>query len=140
MPGQVEERLSRFLFHKDDFAAQKGIVRWRASIPDGNGQTSVAEVTGLALPGVLELSRTVSRFRGLDARGHAIFPMRVLPPAGLEFVRDDHPFERHGNLIGWPLEPGPAGKARRMNIAQQLSSAATLVTYGESSGASNEQN
>ena len=132
MTEQDKEQLARFLFHKDDIAAQKGIAKWRAFIPNDHGQTSVAEVTGLALPGVLELSQTVSELRGQDARGHATFSPAVLPPAGLEFVRDDHPFERHGNLIGWPMDPGRESKALRMNIAQKLSSAATLVTYEDS--------
>ena len=129
MTGDDEKELARFLFRRGEIAAEKGIAKWRAFIPDDNGETSVAEVTGLALLGVLELSQTVSQFRGRDARGHAAFSAKVLPAAGLEFVRDDDPFERHGNLIGWPMDPGRESKALRINIAQKLSSSATLVTY-----------
>lgn len=104
-------------------------MKHRAFLPGRDWKTSVAEVTDLDETEIRKLSETVSELRGRAAKGHGSFQAAILPPLGLDFVRDDDPFERHGNLVGWPRDTGPAAKAHRKNIAQQLSSHAKLVTY-----------
>lgn len=131
MPHRYDPQVARFLFYNDDIASGKGIARPRAFLPRDprDGATSVAETTGCEAVELQELSKTVSNLRGRDARGHATILLENLPSTGLRFVRDDNPFERHGNLVGWPDVLGPLEKAARKSIAQKLSSMATLVEY-----------
>ena len=68
--------------------------------------------------------------RGLAALGHAALALTVLPSASLRFERDDYPFQRHGDLVGWPMDRGPEAKAVRKSMAIRLSGAARLVLYG----------
>lgn len=131
MPEPGSAQVARFLFHRDHYAPSKAIARPRAFLPGPDGKTSVAEITNMSAEAVMALSVVVGRLRRRDAKAHAELDVSAVESAGLTFVRDDNPFERHGNLTGWPQDPGPIDKARRKHVAQTLSSASVLVLYDD---------
>jgi hypothetical protein len=56
----------------------------------------------------------------------ADFPDAVLSDSPLSFVRDDDPFDRHGNLVGWPTGTDDEAKLRRKELSTVLAAGSTL--------------
>jgi hypothetical protein len=56
--------------------------------------------------------------------GYARTDIRCVRDAGLKFIRDDTPVERHGELVGWPKI-----KEQQMSIAQELAEQSKLHLY-----------
>lgn len=118
--------VARVLFRSKDFAETKRLVKPRAFMPH-DGELSVAELTGLDGRAVPDLIEEIERHRGLRSKARAELSVDSIVRTGLRFERDDQPYHRHGNILGWPT--GPAAKAHCQSLAQQLSSVATLVMH-----------
>ena len=118
--------MARILFRSKDFSETKRLVKPRAFMPH-KGELSVAELTGLEGMDVLELVQVVEEHRGLTSKGRGELTVEAVERTGLRFDRDDHPYDRHGNLLGWPV--GPVEKARALSIAQELSASAKFVLH-----------
>ena len=81
--------------------------KWRLFLPsrdrsDGQFKLSIAFVGGLSSAQILELGIKVVRLHGTadTLYGWADFHKTDIP-AGLHAVRDDDPYPRHGNILGW---------------------------------------
>lgn len=98
------DRVSRYLFSGRHYAATRGLVKTGAFDPSPHLQLSVGHTTGLDDSVVWELGEIVRQHTGrpkLHAR--ADVSVAAIQRNNLRAVRDDTPFGRHTNVIGWPI-------------------------------------
>lgn len=112
------DRLSRFIRSRKDFAAQKGRAKRNAFMPSGNPlQLSVFVTQDLNETEVWALTSHLQD----KVRARADFTNDFLTRQALTLDRDDDP-PRHANVVGWPSE-----KEHQMSIALEFEIAAHLV-------------
>lgn len=117
-----EETLSRFIFSSGHFAATKGIVKYRAFMPDPYDDLSVFRTSDWTEERIWEQGKADSE-RTLKARGDLLASV-VMEAEELFIDPDDEPPE-HANIKGWPA--GPENKSKRMEIAMSLAFEAKLL-------------
>src|SRR2546425_496766 len=73
LPATVEahELLTRFIFSSEHFAHTRGIVKLKAFLPDGNGETSVFRVSSLRSEQIWEIGNKI-RNEKAKARGNVV--------------------------------------------------------------------
>ena len=113
-----DEPLARFIFSSEHFAETKGLVKPKAFLPDGRGETSVFRVISLSSSEIWNIGNGI---RAEHAKACARIATRAVRHAGLQVdaAPEDHP--RHAVIVGWPSE-----KHRKLMVALLLSNAATL--------------
>jgi hypothetical protein len=121
LPRAVDARepLTRFIFSSEHFAQTKGLVKPKAFLPDGNGETSVFRVSSLRQEEVWEIGNKI-RSEKAKARGSIV--TNVVRGVGLQVnsAPEEHP--RHAIIAGWPRE-----KDGKLMLAVELSKKATLL-------------
>ncbi|MBZ5567571.1 MAG: hypothetical protein LAN64_06935 [Acidobacteriia bacterium] len=125
----AEERLSRFLYSRSKYWRSANKAKPDAFTPFPHQSLSTAHITGMADRAIWDLSKSTL---GNDPGRDKVYARADLDVADvlmqkLQAFRDNHPFERHTNIIGWPHLSDPAEqKALWLQIALELSLAATL--------------
>lgn len=123
LPG---ERIARFIYSRSRFSSTR--AKPGAFDPAPYDQLSCAHISGLSEEAVWALARlTLTDQPGRDrVYARADLDVEAVRQQGLSAIRDDIPFKGHTTVLGWPLG-GDERKERRLEIALQLSLAATLV-------------
>ena len=124
-----DEKLTRFIFSKDDYASTKGKVRHSVFIPKGT-DISVYRISDLSEPEVWEIGRKyVQRERRL-IKARADLLAEVVYENDLKVIPDTPP-QRHANIT-----PLPSDKRARVRIAKILALASTLELMPSDNGES----
>lgn len=121
--------LARMVFHERHFSRRKNLVKPGAFDPGASGSLSTFAIGGLDTSDVHELCRRVGTLRGIEPKGWAGLQFESLSVFGLEFVRDDQPIERHGNVIGFAIGDDDEARAARKEVATSLAARAALTLY-----------
>jgi len=120
LPATVDahEPLTRFIFSSEHFVPTKGIVKPKAFLPDGNGETSVFRVSSIDPEQIWEIGNKI-RNEKAKARGNVV--TRTVRRIGLQVnsASEEHP--RHAVIVGWPRE-----KDAKLMLALELSKNASL--------------
>jgi len=99
-----EDRISRYLFSDRHYAATKRLVKTGAFNPSPYDELSVGHTTGLETVALWQLGEVVRAYAGatkLHAR--ADVDVRHATEKRLRAIRDDKDYERHTNVVGWPV-------------------------------------
>jgi len=112
------ESLTRFLFSGEHFAETKGLVKWKAFIPDERGETSVFRLAGAKDREIWQIGNSI-RTIPTKARGDFLSSFAHQVGLNVKPAIEEHP--RHAVMSNWPVE-----KHLRLHIATQLSSKTTL--------------
>lgn len=72
------------------------------------------------------IGELVAALQGRPVRARADFSGSLLDDLPLSFVRDDDPFDRHGNIVGWPMGEDDEAKMRRKELSTVLAAGSTL--------------
>ena len=64
-----------------------------------------------------------------ELRGRAELSLDVLNDLPLRFERDDTPFDRHGNILGWPQGKEDDDRAELKLLKTALATASVLFLY-----------
>jgi len=118
--------LARYLFQSGHFSARNARVKPAGFNPGRRGELSVADVEGLSDPDRWEIGATVAELQGRPVKARADFSDSVLTDLPLSFLRDDDPFDRHGNITGWPTGKDDEARLRRKELAVVLAAGSTL--------------
>ena len=124
------ERVSRFLFsRKNDFSPSRKLVKPSAFDPYPYNELSVAHSTGLTEAEVWAVGELVREACGRPVvYACADIDVAHISEQKLRAMRDDQPFQRHTNVLGWPsLENKDDQKRLCKGIATQLASRASLT-------------
>src|SRR5438132_14365788 len=97
----VHEPLTRFIFSSEHFAQTKGVVKPKAFLPDGNGETSVFRVSSLGPEQIWEIGNKIRKERA-KARGTVV--TGTVRRIGLQVNRAPEEHPRHALIMGWPRE------------------------------------
>jgi hypothetical protein len=126
LPATVEahEPLTRFIFSSEHFAHTKGIVKPKAFLPDGDGETSVFRVSSLGAEQIWEIGNKV-RNEKAKARGSVLTNMVRRIGLQVNGAPEEHP--RHAIIVGWPRE-----KHAKLMLAVELSKKASLHVQSQS--------
>src|SRR5258706_11569532 len=115
LPATVDahEPLTRFIFSSENFAHTKGVVKPKAFLPDGNGETSVFRVSSLGSNQIWEIGNKIRKEK-VKARGSVV--TGTVRRIGLQVnsAPEEHP--RHAIIVGWPKE-----KDAKIMLAVELS-------------------
>lgn len=87
----------------------------------------MADVDGLSDPERWDIGGIVAQLQGRPVKARADFSGSVLTALPLSFVRDDDPFDRHGNITGWPEGTDDEARLRRKELSAELATASTLA-------------
>ena len=116
-----EEKLTRYILHKNHFSILHQRVKYAAFLPAPNGETSVFRVSGLEATTIWEIGdKEVAMRRGTPVLGRADILAAHVFSRKLKIVPDDNP-PRHANITGWSEE-----KSERKLIAMELAEDARL--------------
>ena len=126
MPELISRDLiSRFIFDKKHFSAQRNEAKPKAFFPARDGRTSVFLVAGLGEKEIWDIGVSfvaVLRQRELQAR--ADLTEQDVSDVGLVVTPESSQHPLHANLEGWPRE-----KEEKKGLAQDLAALATLVIH-----------
>lgn len=100
----ADETVARFIYSTNHYAASKRRVKPTAFDPTPHPELSVAHSTGLSDPEIWRLARQTLTLDTVRTAVYARADIRVAEflAIKLKTIRDDHPFERHANVSGWP--------------------------------------
>lgn len=118
------EVVARFIYSKSHFSALHGRPKPGAFDPSPHDELSVAHSTGLQNGDVWNIAKlTLGSDRGRDkVHARTEIPVKELKHRQLRAIRDDHPFERHTSVKGWPIIADiNEQKAQRKQICLELS-------------------
>lgn len=122
--------LTRYLFQSGHYSALNRRAKPSGFDPGPRGTLSVADVEGLFEDARWDLGRIVAELQGRPVLARADFTHAILEDLPLTFVRDDHPFVRHGNIEGWPTDPGDEARLRRKELSTVLAARSILCLPG----------
>lgn len=124
-PVSPEENLTRYIFSKDHFSPQKGIVKYGAFLPDRNGETSVFRTSNLDDVTVWQIGRLiVAPGHQSPLRARADIVTQSVLEEGLRVAPDPPLHPRHANIIGWSSD----GSKHRL-VALKLADKASLFLH-----------
>jgi hypothetical protein len=120
------DRAARILVNRNDFSAEKGIVKNRPFLPKRHRETgalvtSVLDADSLNSGEIWSLGAVqVAAPRGKSVYGHAEISRTTIEEQGLSLERSEPPV-RHCHITGWPTT-----KDEQLNLAQELAAGSQL--------------
>ena len=123
------ERISRFMFGDRHYSAKKRLLKPGAFNPSPYDELSVGHTTGLDTAQIWQLGEVVrAHTKSPTLYARADLDVAHVLEQKLKAVRDDQDYERHTNVIGWPVVADDDAKKRLWkHIASELADKATLV-------------
>jgi hypothetical protein len=117
-----DERLSRFIFQRNQFHVAQNAVGHRAFLPPGNNKLSVFGTNRLSENSTWIIGRRVATVCKQNFHARADLSRDELGKHRLQLIRDEPP-RRHRNIVSWPAHNQ---KDDIKLIAVELAAAATL--------------
>ncbi len=117
MPVEPEERLSRYLFSRNNYSASKHTVHYSAFLPPPDRYLSVFRTSDLVEEEIWDIGDNIGRRRDKSLLGRGDIKAVAVHEAGLSIDPNDIP-PRHANITGWPDDES-AIKLAAVELAQR---------------------